>query len=92
MDHDYTNRLAATTRKRGRPSNAEIAARQTVPAEAVQIMVPMAGLRMPCCGRTVVPRILRTLGRERTVACTCGHTARVAYDEKDAPLTITVLK
>lgn len=78
MEDNLSDRMAAP-RKRGRPSNTEIAARsEPEPVEAVHIPVP--GIRCMHCGRGTTPRIIRTAGLQRTVACTlCGRHMVLVY-------------
>lgn len=80
------NRMA-TVKKRGRPSNAEIAARAPA-VPVVEVMVQpdplpaLAGIVCPCCGRSMIPRIVRTDGNERTVVCAfTGRRMLITYQD-----------
>ncbi len=74
----------AIPRKRGRPSNAELAAREKpVPAEEapISVSVTMQGIRCIGCGRHMVPKVESTRGALRYVRCSlCGSRMAVEYD------------
>ncbi len=75
------NRMSGT-RKRGRPTNAEIEAR-SAPEPVVEAMVtlpPVTGLICPHCGRAMVPRVLSVQPKRRYVSCTsCGRNLTLTY-------------
>ncbi len=79
------DRMAIPTRKRGRPSLAEVAARApSVAAEPMTViqanLPPMQGFRCPHCGRGQAPRITQTTGLTRYCSCgLCGKRMRVEY-------------
>lgn len=86
MESEIQNRMA-TPAKRGRPSNAELAAR-TPAVPVIEVMVQpeplpaLAGILCPCCGRSMVPRIVRTDGNERTVVCVfTGRRMAITYQD-----------
>lgn len=94
MESNILNRMAGVPGKRGRPSNAELAARSApVPVENVQIQLPpLAGITCPCCGRAMVPRITHTEGSERYVKCSfTGRRMVISYDASGRPSTARLL-
>lgn len=94
MDPDHTNRMA-TPRKRGRPSNAELAARQ--PAEPVEereieMSVYQVALCCPHCRRFMSPRIEggRGFSRYAVMPC-CTKRVRIDYDHNGKPQSIQLI-
>jgi len=73
---DNTENRMATARKRGRPTNAEVAARAApVPVEEVTVQLPpLKGFNCPCCGKGIVPRIIGTKDLARYAIC--PHSGR----------------
>lgn len=75
MQTQLTNRQAPEP-KRGRPTNAEIAARAPVVASE-PVPVHVTGCRCPCCGRAMIPKILRGNMESGDCRCTlCGGVFR----------------
>ena len=94
MEENHLNRMAAVPGKRGRPSNAELAARaEIVKVEIVEVELPrIAGIKCPGCGRGMFPRILRTNGSVRTCSCNlCGRMMRIEYDREGRASTAQLL-
>jgi hypothetical protein len=79
MDNNTDNRMT-TPRKRGpgRPPKAEIEARP--PATPLVDNVPLpVGMICPCCGRGMVPKILRSDDAAKTCTCTlCAKRFKIS--------------
>ena len=66
MEQNINNRQA---RGRGRPTKAEVESRPA-PVEAVTNVPVPVGTICPCCGRGMVPKVLRVEASKRTLLCT----------------------
>ena len=66
--------------KRGRPTKEEIAQRPPpVPFEPAAVTVE--GMVPPCCGRAMVPKVLRVCDSGKYCRCSsCGKQFRVYFD------------
>ncbi len=73
MDDNLSDRMAAPkNRGRGRPPKTEVENRPP-PIEAGPVPLPL-GWICPCCGRGMVPKVLRSVSQElKYCSCTlCG--------------------
>lgn len=77
---DVQNRMATPGKKRGRPTKAAIEARP--PAKLFEpAAVTVSGMVCPCCGRAMVPKVLRVTDSGKYCRCTsCGGQFRVYLD------------
>ncbi len=78
MDENIPNRMTTSAKKRGpgRPTKAEIDARPApIPADPIPLPV---GRICPCCGRGMVPKVLRGTNTEKYCKCTlCGGSFKM---------------
>lgn len=85
----------ASPKKRGRPTNAEIMARggaQAAVEVTISVVVPMKGISCPACGKAMVPRIQRTRGNSRFVACClCPANMVIDYTADGQPKTVRLI-
>lgn len=80
---EVPNRMATTKRRGGRPTNAELDKRPPFKVAEHEELPAVMGVRCLGCGRAQVPRILRTEGRKRRIACSmCGRLHDAIYDDK----------
>ncbi len=86
MEQNINNRMTET-RRQGRPSNAEILAREK-PTVAEVVADPDAAsklpviqpIKCPCCGRGMTPKVSKTNGDRRYISCTlCGRMMVMVY-------------
>ncbi len=73
------NNRQENPKRRGRPP-AEVVANRPDPVESVEVSVardPVSGCVCPCCGRAMVPKVLRVNASGRYNRCTlCGGQFR----------------
>ncbi len=85
MQDNISNRMTSP-RGRGRPRKEEVAERESFqPAESIEAelpaLPPISGIRCLCCGRGMVPRIIRTDGHKRDIKCSlCDGRMKAIYD------------
>ncbi len=93
MQDAVYNRMEPT-RKRGRPPKAVIEARPAPePVVVVEVVLPpVQGIKCVACGRGMVPRILRTDPKRRTVNCPfCGRAMTITYSREYPAGTIQLI-
>lgn len=75
MENNIQNRQASP-KKRGRPTKAEIESRPVpIPADPIPLNV---GRICPCCGRGMVPKVLRSTENVKYCSCTlCGGSFKM---------------
>jgi len=97
MENNLKNRIQSESsrRKAGRPTLAELAAREapTTP-EVVDIpnqtpgLPPIKGFTCKCCGRGMNPRIYQTIDMVRYVSCElCAGRMKMTYDKSATIVT-----
>ncbi len=94
MESIITNRMEPAGNKQGRPTNAQIRAREKPQAlEVVDVPPPIdllprvLPMRCLCCGRGMVPRITRTRPNQRVITCSlCNGRMTITYRTTMEPL------
>jgi hypothetical protein len=90
METNLTNRGAS--KKGGRPRKEVIAARPE-PIQMHEVPLRIAGCMCPCCGRAMVPKVLRGTDLAKSCVCTlCGKQFKAVRASVGAPWYVQPLR